>query len=60
MHDGTPLGVTLQYAAEHIHELRKSEQLMVKELDKQKYLNSELRTQLGIGANDHVAVHPAL
>ena len=60
MHDGTPLGVTLQYAAEHIHELRKSEMSMVKEIDRQKHLNGELRSQLGLGANDNIAEHTAL
>eukprot|EP00038_Savillea_parva_P006272 m.162618 g.162618 ORF g.162618 m.162618 type:complete len:364 (+) comp12219_c0_seq1:260-1351(+) len=46
MHEGTPLGVTLTFASEHIHELRKNEAELLKEIERQRRYGEELRRKL--------------
>lgn len=43
MHEGTPLGVTLAYASEHIEELKNSEKKLLESINFQKRLREQLR-----------------
>eukprot|EP00035_Acanthoeca_spectabilis_P037320 m.44574 g.44574 ORF g.44574 m.44574 type:complete len:329 (-) comp8556_c0_seq1:2033-3019(-) len=53
MHEGTPLGVTLTYASEHIHELRKTEAYILKEIERQRAIRDQLRSRHESVAQHH-------